>query len=288
MMSIYIQLLFASLFWGSNVIVMKILLEHIPFLFLAFLRVFFSLVFLFIGMLYKKTSFHQEHKFYVLILGFLSIYFNFLFTFIGMKEVKGVDTAFINALSPLLTLIFCFLFLSKKPTRKEIYAITLSIFAFLLSIRFQIFSLQKGFYYLLLGMSFYLLSQVFIQKWQFEKSEAFVFYQLLFGVFFLLIHCLYRQQIQFSSLVDVSLIQWFMFLIISGFGFAYIQSVYIKSINSIGALKTSFFLSLNPIFTYVESLIFLDEHFSILHFFSFVLLIGAIILVNSQKQKKTD
>ncbi len=65
MMSIYIQLLFASLFWGSNVIVMKILLEHIPFLFLAFLRVFFSLVFLFIGMLYKKTSFHQEHKFYL-------------------------------------------------------------------------------------------------------------------------------------------------------------------------------------------------------------------------------
>lgn len=288
MMSIYIQLLLASLFWGSNVIVMKILLEHIPFLFLAFLRVFFSLLFLFFGMLYKKINFHQDHKFYVFILGFLSIYLNFLLTFIGMKEVKGVDTAFINALSPLLTLVFCFLFLSKKPTRKEKYAIGLSIFAFLLSIRFQVFSLQKGFYYLLFGMSFYLLSQVFVQKWQFEKGEAFVFYQLLFGGFFLLLHCFYRQQIQFSSLINVSLIQWILFLIISGFGFAYIQSVYIKSINAIGALKTSFFLSLNPIFTYVESLIFLGEQFSILHFFAFVLLIGAIILANFQKEKKRD
>lgn len=287
-MSIYIQLLLASFFWGSNVIVMKVLLEHIPFLFLAFLRVFFSLIFLLIIMLYKKISFQQIHKLYVLVLGFLSIYLNFLFTFVGMKEVKGVDTAFINALSPLLTLVFCFLFLSKKPTRKEQYAIALSLFAFLLSIRFQIFSLQKGFYYLLIGMSFYLLSQVLVQKWKFEKGQAFVFYQLLFGGLFLLIHCFYRGQIIFSTFKEISLIQWILFLVISGFGFAYIQSIYIKSINTIGALKTSFFLSLNPIFTYIESLIFLDEHFSFLHFFSFVLLIGAIVLANIQKEKKTD
>ena len=53
-MSIYFQLFFASFFWGSNVIVMKLLLNQLPFLFLAFLRVLLS--FLFLG-LYIYTFF---------------------------------------------------------------------------------------------------------------------------------------------------------------------------------------------------------------------------------------
>ena len=61
-MSIYIQLLLASFFWGSNVIVMKLLLKEIPFLLLASMRVFFSFVFIAIYMKFKKFDFHYEHK----------------------------------------------------------------------------------------------------------------------------------------------------------------------------------------------------------------------------------
>jgi len=280
-MSIYIQLIIASLFWGSNVIVMKLLLQDIPFLLLATLRVLFSCIFLGIYMFVKKENFYYPFHKKVLVIGILAIYLNFFFTFLGMGEVKGIDNAFMNALSPMLTFIFSFLLLKRKGRMHEFIAIGMSIFAFLLSIRFQIFSIQIGFWYLFLGMMLYMLANVLIQKWQLQSSLTLTFYELLYGSLFLFVHCLLKGQ--FVSF-HISILEWFLFLFVSGIGFAFIQVTYIQSIESIGALKTSFFLSLNPIVTYIESLFFLKEKFDVLHFIGFVILALAIFIINKKKE----
>ena len=80
-MSIYVQLLLASFFWGSNVIVMKLLLHEIPFLLLATMRVFLSFVFLGGYLAWKKISFQYDYQKKALIIGILAIYLNFFFTF---------------------------------------------------------------------------------------------------------------------------------------------------------------------------------------------------------------
>ena len=71
-----------------------------------------------------------------------------------------------------------------------------------------------------------------------------------------------------------------------GVGFAYIQVTYMKAIAQIGAVQTSFFLSLNPIFTYLESLVFLQESFDFIHFISFLLLIFALIITKQEIRNK--
>lgn len=278
-MSIYIQLILASLFWGSNVIVMKLLLNDIPFLLLATLRVFFSFLFLGLYMKVKKISFHYDYQNKAIIIGVFAIYLNFFFTFLGMNEVKGIDNAFMNALAPILTFVFSILLLKQKGNQKEYIALGLTVFAFLLSIHFRIFDIKIGFWYLFLGMVLYMLANVCIQKWKLHNCLTLSFYELLYGFVFLLIHCWWQGQLSFDPLVKVSLFHWILFLVISGIGFAFIQVVYMKSIGEIGALKTSFFLSLNPIITYIESLIFLNEQFDWLHFIGFFLLAIAIYMM---------
>lgn len=283
-MSIYIQLFIASFFWGTNIIVMKLLLNEIPFLFLATLRVFLSLIFLGIYMKWKKISFSYNYKKKAIVIGLLAIYLNFFFTFLGMSEVKGVDNALINALAPSLTFLISVILLKRKGILKEYIAISLSVFAFLLSINFKILSLSSGFLFLFSGMFLYMLGNVFIQKWQLHNSLSLSFYQLLFGFLPLLTHCIIVGQLKISSLSQIPILYWLLFLIVSGIGFAFIQVTYMKSINLIGAFKTSFFLSLNPLFTYIESLLFLEERFDLMHFISFLLICISIIIV---KKKKT-
>ncbi|MEG0593433.1 MAG: DMT family transporter, partial [Coprobacillus sp.] len=180
-MSIYIQLFIASFFWGTNIIVMKLLLNEIPFLFLATLRVFLSLLFLTVYMKYKKISFEVVDKKKMIVIGVLAIYLNFYFTFLGMNQVKGIDNALMNALAPTLTFLFSILLLKKKPNRNEWIAIDLSVFAFLLSIEFRIFSIQVGFWLLFIGMFLYMLSNTLIQKWKMSSTLSLSFYELLYG-----------------------------------------------------------------------------------------------------------
>ena len=279
MMSIYLQLLLASFFWGSNVIVMKLLLKEIPFLLLAVLRVFFSFFFLAIYMKIKKESFLYHHKAKALVLGFFAIYLNFFLTFKGMNQVKGIDNAFLNALSPAFTFVMSFFLLKEKGNKYDFIAINLSVFAFLLSIHFQIFSIQIGFWYLLLGMILYMLANVLVQKWELHQSLSLSLYQLFFGFFMLLVHYVSFYQFSIEDIRKISFLHWVLFLLISGIGFAYIQVIYMKAIKEIGAFQTSFFLSLNPLITYLESLLILKETFDWFQFFAFLLLAYAIYLM---------
>lgn len=285
MMSIYMQLLLAGFFWGTNVIVMKLLLTEIPFLLLASLRVLISCFFVGIYMKLKNMLFHYSKQHYALIIGFLAIYMNFFFTFLGMNEVKGIDNALMNALAPILTFVLSLILLHYKGTKREYLSLFLSIFAFLLSIHFHIEDMKIGIYYLFIGMIFYMLGNVLIQKWNLSHSFHLVFYELLYGFIFLFLHCLYKEQVQWNFIFNVPLLHWFLFICVSGIGFAYIQVIYLKSIEKIGALKTSFFLSLNPLITYTESLLFLREKFDLFHFIGFIILGFAIYII--QKERKS-
>lgn len=280
-MSIYIHLIIASLFWGLNVIVMKLLLKHIPFLLLAFLRVVLSFICLYIYMRFKKIKIERIEFKKILLISIFGIYLNFLFTFYGMQHVKGVDNAFINALSPVITLVISYFLLGHKLIKKEIFAVLVSFLAFLLSIHFQIFSLKLGFYLMVLGVFCYMISNVLLQKWDIKNSIHYTFYQLGIGAILLFVHTLLAGKFRIFD-INLSIYYWLLFIVISGIGFAYIQIIYMKASKRIGALKTSFFLSLNPIVTYVASVFILDEELDYLHLLSFGLLMIAVIIVKGK------
>ena len=258
-----------------------LLLEHIPFLFLAFLRVFLSFLCLYVYIKFKHITLERISYKRIIIISFFGIYLNFLFTFYGMQEVKGVDNALINALSPMITLIVSYHFLHSKLSKKEFFAVILSSLAFFLSIRFQIFSLKLGFYLMLLGMLCYMISHVLLQKWNIKNFISYTLYQLGLGSLLLFIHSLsIGQFLIFDS--NIPIYYWLLFIVISGIGFAYIQVVYMKASYVIGTVKTSFFLGLNPIVTYIASLFILNESLDFIHILSFVLMMISVFIVKSK------
>lgn len=288
-MNIYVHLIIASLFWGTNVILMKFLLAYIPFLLLAFLRVLFSFLCFFFYFKISRRKIKKVSLKRVFLLAFIGIYLNFLFTFLGMGEVKGIDNALLNALSPILMICIQFLFFHQSIDKKEFIAVGLSLFGFLLSIRFQLFSLKIGFYLMFLGMFCYLMSYVLLHKWDIKNNFDYLLFQEAIGACLLFVHLYFFGNM--NVIKPLSFSYWVMFFIISGVGFAYIQVIYMKATQTIGIVKTSFFMNLSPIVTYVESLFFLKEEIDMIHMVAFFMLMSGLLVINKKallKKKRDD
>lgn len=64
-----------------------------------------------------------------------------------------------------------------------------------------------------------------------------------------------------------------------GIGFAIIQLIYFNAVHEIGSIKTSFLLGLNPIFTYLGSLL-LQEEFAFNKMLAMILMVIAMLIAN--------
>lgn len=276
-MSIYIRLFIASLFWGSNVVLMKVILDGFPFLLLAWLRIFISMMCLFTYMLIKKVSFRLEYFYQAIWVGIIGIYGNLYFTFLAMGKLKGVENAFMNALSPVIVFVVS-LFTGYRPLRHDWFCMSLALLAFFMSVKFKLFNIQQGFYLMMIAMILYSIANVLIEKWHCHMTYTFIFYELLIGSLCLFVHCIISGKWQWQYLMELSPMNWVGLIVISGIGFAYIQATYMEGIEKIGALKTSFFLGINPMITYLESWLFLQEKIDMIHLFSFALLMFSMFL----------
>src|SRR5699024_11310469 len=107
--------------------------------YLYFSIIFFSLL---LRRPLRSSLFPYTTLFRSIIIALLSIYLNFYFTFLGMNQVKGVDNAFMNALSPTVTFLLSFLFrfLDRKSTRLNSSHVSIS---------YAVFCLKKKKYILL-------------------------------------------------------------------------------------------------------------------------------------------
>ena len=259
---IYLLLFIASLIWGFNIIVMKLLLIDMPFIMLATLRVFISLISISIYMFIKHISFYYKDLIKVVVVSFFGVYLNFYLTFLAMSYLKGTQIVFINALSLTITCLLSLLFFKSKISIREWISIILTVSAFIISIHFDLSMLNTGFVFMIMGLVFYALSYICIKKMNIDFSLSFIFYQLLFGFVMLFIHALLTHQFDIDTITSLSIKNWILFILFSGVGFAYIQVIYFFAINKVGVYTTSLFLSLNPVVTYIGSLLVLNEESS--------------------------
>ncbi|MCD7893509.1 MAG: DMT family transporter, partial [Erysipelotrichaceae bacterium] len=175
-----------------------------------------------------------------------------------------------------------YIFLKRKAYKHDYIAMVLAILAFFISIHFDISKINLGLIYLFIGMIMYMLSNILIQKFQLQQSLTLIFYELLYGFIALIIHTFMINAMDIQSYINLSLYEWLLLIIISGIGFAYIQTTYLVSINTIGAYKTSYYLSLNPVITYIESMIFLHESMDMMHMLSFICIFISIYMIHQQ------
>lgn len=284
---IYVMLLSASIIWGINVIVMKVILTSLPMYFVATIKVGISLLSVYLLMKIKKIKCTAIDFKTTCKVSIFALTINFIFTFTGIQMMSGSGNAIMNALAPLITILLSFVVLHKKVAKRQLVAMFVACIGFLFSIQFNIFHLTMGHLLLLLGIISYSYANICMQKTRNSDNYLpFTLGYLFLGFIQLLILSLVMEGNVFPSFGQVSIGLWVLFILFSGVGFAYIQLIYLYSLKRIGSIKTSFFLSLNPVFTYLASLLFLKESVSYDLLISFVIMIIALCIANTFHVKK--
>lgn len=281
-MMLYVWIIFASFLWGSNVLVMKYMLEYTSPLFLALLKVLLSLSA--IGAMIKYKHIHFKHYSFklTLLVSLLSITINFILTFAGLNLISGSTNAIINSLAPLTTIILARIFFKQRITKNQILAVMIACFAFLLSIEFKITNLSLGHLLMVSGIIVYCFGNLLMQHHLDHNDNLPFTFDYLFYAFIQLV-ILNLIIPGNNQLNQISILLWVLFIAFSGIGFAIIQIIYFQALHQIGSIKASFLLGLNPIFTYLGSL-FLSEKFDWYRFLAMGLMVLAMIVANKQNK----
>ena len=267
---------------------MRYMLEHVSTYYLATLKVFLSILAILFVMKYKKVKLKRRHDFLGLKVAIFSITINFILTFEGLNLISGSSNAIINSLAPLITILLAWLFYKNKVSKNQLIAMAFACIAFLISINFKVQELSLGHLMLVGGIIFYSYGNLLIQHdCKKEDSLTFTLEYLSYGfIQLLIISILFPQSNNFG---DISIMLWILFIFFSGIGFAIIQLIYFRAVHEIGSVKTSFLLGLNPVFTYIGSLL-LQEPFDFSKMMAMVLMVAAMFIANRSnlrdKQKR--
>lgn len=276
----YGWLIFASFLWGSNVLVMRYMLEYVSTYYLATLKVFLSILAIIFVMKYKKVKLKRRHDLLGLKVALFSITINFILTFEGLNLISGSSNAIMNSLAPLVTIILAWIFYKNKIRKNQFLAMVIACGAFLISVNFKLQELNFGHLMLIGGIIFYSYGNLLIQHdCKKDESLSFTLEYLCYGfIQLLLITLIFPQNNDFES---ISITLWLLFILFSGIGFAVIQLIYFKAVHEIGSVKTSFLLGLNPVFTYFGSLL-LQEPFDIGKMIAMILMVVAMFIANKK------
>lgn len=274
-------LILASIIWGINIVVMKVVMESLPIYLVAGVRVLCSSIivgfFLIIKKQLKILSFRQF--WIVLLISFFNVSLNFYLSFTGIRLLMGSSTALINALNPVITCLFSVLILRQSLTKKTKIAMMLSFLGFLISIHFDYMQVSMGTWFLLGSIVSYSLSTIIVKSMGEEIPSLLIsFYSLLFGAIQLLLLSFFQEGLPLSMFSTLSLLDLLCFFGFSICGFAFIQSINLRSIDRIGPTRTSFYLNLNPIFTYVTSILFLHETIDQFQILGFIIILSSLFI----------
>lgn len=271
----------ASFLWGSNIVFMKSLLATQMPLTVAFWRVFFSAGVLWLLGKCQHISFHIDLKtgIHLVVLGLFNVTLNFIFSFMGMALISGANIALINALSPVLIALLEIIITHSWPNKKKVYALLLTLSGVAISFGLDFSKLHFGHVLLVLSLAFY-SGSFYLAKGIDLHPMVKSFYVLFFGGLMLGVWAWLQGSLSFLNL---SLGQWGLFFIISICGFAFIQWVYFTTCKTMGVDQTGFFMNLNPVFTYMESLLFLGETFDFWQLLGILLVVLGLVVSRPKK-----
>ncbi len=271
-MSIYFKLFIALVFWGLNVVLMKSLSSSVPFILLSLLKIMISFLFLCFYMVYKRIKINYRDFYINCLIGFLMFYLNNICTMFAQKYIEGPTIALLNSLSSVSVIFLGMIFFHKKISYQSLSYCFLIILAFCISIDFKLHLLNIGFYSMLCGLCCYNVGYYIYEKYNIKKGLDALFVQLMFALLCLFIHTFFINNIIIEPINSIYII---LFIIISGYGFVYIQCIYLESIDKIGQLKTSQIFSFVPLFVFVFSLLFLNSQCELNMIISMIMIIIA-------------
>ncbi len=271
--TMYILLLIASIVWGLNIVVTKVLLNFYSPLLLASAKLWIScFVLLILVIIYKQPIINKEgYKFQYLFFG---VILNFLLTFIGSNITSANETAIINGFLPIVAYMLIHKFSIKQYNRYIVFAMLSSCTCYVLSTSNQGTLLALGNGMLFLSIISYSYGNILIQKHTIVNRFSYLLnIQIIAALFTTILYLLIEPSKDILH-KEESILWIIAYIFTSGIGFAYIQITTLQAIKKIGTVLTNALLSLNPIFSYLFSYVFLSYEISSLTICCLFLLIA--------------
>ncbi|TDQ42028.1 DMT family transporter [Aureibacillus halotolerans] len=281
---VYIIVLAATLFWGFNVPVLKIVVSSFAPLPINALRIFVAGLML-LALCFFSGQLRRLKKSEVLSIvgaGVVGIMGHHFFLALGLASTTGMNSGLILGLVPLATALSAALLLRQTFNFIRIFGVLLGFFGVTAVILFgngHFTGLVQGDIYILFAVFAQAVGFIFVFKA--SKTVApllLTAYSILIGSLALLLIAFVTEPSGFATMTTGTPVEWACFFLSSIFATALGQYMYNQAIPKLGAAETAIFTNFTPFFALIGSWLILDEAVSWRHWIGFVAIVIGVFL----------
>lgn len=280
----YGALFFTLLVWSSDYILGQYFNLYLPSIYTTSLRFGLAVCCLFL-LLWKRHEFMVPSKKVLLklvLLGICGIGIYNPMSYIALRYTGAINSVMLNAFSPCVTAMLCFLFFKEKLTSKQFICMIIGIIGiFIIATKgnnYQQITFNSGDIMVLGNVCLWALYSVFgKQVMQALTPLQGTFYTCLFGFLFMLPIGLWQRVQVEVSILPVGIYAGIAYMGI--FGSCFGMLFWYEAVLKLGPFKTSMLYNLIPLFTTCLAVIFQMEKLQFYHMFGGTLLISSSLLL---------
>ncbi len=299
-MKIYLLLLLVMLFWGLNLVALKLLVTYFSPLAMTGIRIFLaSITVLLILALFKKLRMPKRGEWkWIMIASLLGVVIHHLLLSVGLSKTSAVNGGVILGFSPLITAILALLFGFNRFKLVSFFGFILGTFGVTLAVMnggdMSSF-LSFGDLMVFLSITSQAFSFLIIRKVSATiDSRLLTGYMLFIGSLMLLVMGLIAEPREFLDFVGAPFEMYALLLASAIVATAIGHSIYNFAIAQIGAAETAIFGNFNTVFGLLGSAILLKEQITGIQILGCIAIIIGVLfgtgaveeLVSKHRKKK--
>lgn len=123
----YLYLLVTFFAWGSYYVVSKFVLGKLPLITIVFIRYFIAGISLLIVDMHKDKKIQRSDFKYIFIIGCIGYFISVSAQLLGIKYANASLASLINAMNPIMIMIFASIFLKEKLTIKKAICVIMAV-----------------------------------------------------------------------------------------------------------------------------------------------------------------
>ncbi|UUV17652.1 DMT family transporter [Fusobacteria bacterium ZRK30] len=284
------SMVLSALFFSGAFIAGKFSVEEFPVFSLTFYRFFIATILLFLILIYRKVELKLPKKeiFRILLLAIFGMTGYQLLFFKALKYTTAINTSLILTITPVMTTIMALFFLKEKISFKSFLGIIISIVGVFFIITNGSIEVIKSLNFnvgdlFMLGAVFFMSINFIILKKSLKTMEPLKLtaYISLFATFLLIPGLIYDNPA--SYLGSVTIKGWYSLVYMAVFASVFAYLLQQVSIKKIGAINTSLYMNLIPLYSIILSYLILGENISLEKIVAGIIVIAGVIYTVKNK-----
>ncbi|MDA3130130.1 DMT family transporter [Aliibacillus thermotolerans] len=289
----YFLVFVVMMIWGLNVVLLKVLVEHMPPATMQALRIFTAGVVLILLIAVKRewTRFQKQEMKNMLLASIFGVVGHHFFLAFGLMHTTAVNASLILALVPLATSLFAMILLGDRITKWRLFGIFLGLIGvfFITATGEEVEwgRLSLGDTFIFLAVITQAISFIYIRKGtKTISTRVFTGYMFIIGSVILFLISLIMEPGRVNEVFQVPWEVWSVFLLSAVFATAIGHQVFNRSIQIIGAGETAVFNNIVPFFGLVSAAIFLKESIYPFQWLGFLIVVIGVLFGTGYVEEK--